>query len=256
MKNFQKGHPAPLTAPLRLNRIRGVKSMLVNPRNGVQNGVPEPFVVGTLEHQEELDRVVEARMDVLQGVWPDRYFDFCDIDPMPAEFLLDAGIDTANPVAAAEFVMMDSPDELFNAILRWADAEGIPLKYEQPNCMDFLGRMVHPFNYYMQLCSERMELAFESKYFYLRPRPEELICNNLPQYGCPNHPEAVAGHGTFAGCAYKAFMDTHLPEPQQAEEVKHGTLMLAHLRDSWELGACNIGPKTKIPMPKEILRWG
>lgn len=265
--NFQKGHPEPLIAPLRLSRIAGTESNLVNPRDGASNGVPAPYEAGSELHKEEINAITDARMEVLRGRWPASYFKFCDINPEPSGFLSQAGVTMSDPESAADFVRMDSPDELFNAIIRWAATEGIPLKHQQPNCIDFLGRMIHPFTYFSQLVSERMELAFEAKYQYLQPRPEELICPNFGHYGCPNHPENPAGHGTFAGAAYKAFMQTHNPEPFQAEDVMQGTLMLAHLRDiagmhlrqasrnGWELGACNIGPKTKVELPKFITRW-
>lgn len=264
---FQKGHPEPISKPMRLARLGSVKSMLVNPRDGKPNGVPVPFSVESDAHQEEMNAITDARMEVLRGNWPTRYFQFCDINPMPQGFLAMAGISMDNPAAAADFVRMDSPDELFKGITVWAAAEGIPLKYEQPNCVDFLGRHVHPATYFQNLTSERMELAFEAKAFYLQDRPEELVCDNFGHYGCPAHPEAPAGHGTFAGCAYKAFADVYDPEPYQLESVRQGCLMLAHLRDiagmhvrqssrnGFELGACNIGPATKVRLPNYITRW-
>ena len=265
--NFQKGHPEPIRKPMTLRGLGKVKSMLVNPRDGKANGVPVPFAVGTDAHTEELNAANDARMEVLRGNWPTRYFDFCDIPAEPAGFLKLAGISMDDPASAADFVRMDTPDELFKAILNWAQSEGIPLKHAQPNCIDFLGANVHAPTYYMNLMSERMELAFEAKGYYLQARPEEIICANFGHYPCPNHAEAPAGHGTFAGAAYKAFMDTHNPEPDQAHDVKMGTLMLAHLRDiagmhlrqssrnGWELGACNIGPATQVRLPKYITRW-
>lgn len=265
--NFNKGHYEPIAKPMRLAALGTAKTNLVNPRDGKPNGIPTPYAPGSDEHKEELNAITAARMEVLRGNWPVEYFEFCDIDPEPAGFLKFAGITTEDPASAADFVRMDSPDELFNAIIRWAHAEGIPLLYPQPIGQDFLGRYIHPFTYFTNLVSERMEYAFEAKGQYLQPRPEELVCPNFGHYGCPEHAENPAGHGTFAGCAYKAFIDTHRPEPHQVEDVMQGTLMLAHFRDiagvhvrqasrnGWELGACNIGPRTQVVLPKYITRW-
>ncbi len=264
---FQKGSPEPLPKPMALSAIEGVDTSLHSPRDGNRNGIPEPLDINSDEYRKELNEVTLARLDVVAGKWPYRYFEFCDINPEPAEFLMDAGITVKDPVAACNFVRMDAPDELMRAIITWLNKEMIPLRYEQPNCFDFLGRNVHAMTQYQLWASEVMEIIFESKYDAMQPRPEELVGESFPQYPCPPHPEDPTGHGGFAGCGNYTAKRLFKCDSQAGGEIEDGTKMITHLRDiagmhlrtssknSWLVGNRELGPATQIDILPYFLRW-
>ena len=267
IKQFNSGHPDRIDKPMRLAQLNETESMLVSPRNGNANGLPEPLRVGSPEHTEELNAIIEAGFEVERGNWPTKYFEFCNVDPEPADFLKMAGISKADPQGACNFVQMDAPDELFRAMITWANAEKIPLVHEQPNCIDFLGRNVHAMTQFQLFVSESMEQAFEAKGQFLQARPGELVCKNLSPYPHPDHAEDPAGHGTFAGTANMTFNFLFKPDKAQQYQALNGTLMLAHFRDiarmhvrsasrrGFDLGMRKIGPPSKIQMLNYFTRW-
>ena len=267
VKQFNSGHPETIGKPMRLAQLAEAESMLVSPRNGNSHGIEPPLEVGSPEHTEELNAIIEAGFEVERGNWPTKYFEFCNVDPEPADFLKMAGISKTDPQGACNFVQMDAPDELFRAILTWANQEMIPLVHEQPNCIDFLGRNVHAMTQFQLFVSESMEQAFEVKAQYLQPRPGELVCENISPYPHPDHAEDPAGHGDFAGNANMCFNFLFKPDKAQQYQVSNGTRMLAHFRDiarmhvrsasrrGYLMGERKLGPASKVEMLPYFTRW-
>lgn len=231
--NFQKGHYESIEFPLSMTALGDGNTMLTNPRNGRSHGIPEPLEYDCPEYRDEMQAMLQGRIQVERGQWPSQYMEYCGLDDDIAEFLVMAGLSKDDPLEAAFFVQMDKPVELFNAITNWAAVEQIPLKNAVEVGNDFLGRYVHPFKYFCDIVSKRMEICFDAKYFYGMPRPEEYFgCPEFGAYGAPTHPEYPTGHGAFAGCAIDAFNNTYNASADERHSVEMGCRQLAHFRDA------------------------
>lgn len=207
---------------------------MVNPCDGVRHGIPEPHRPGSAEYDEEADALVRLAMDVERDIWPEWYWEFVGVDSRISPVLRAVGLCESNPKGCADSVQMDQPEELWAAIIRYARDEGVPLETGLPG-QRFLERHVSPLKVYADRVDTQMEKAFEAKYFFGQPRPEEY--ENSPNFahypeGCPNHPSYPAGHGTFAGAANWGFNQVFPDAPMGAvRDVRTATLQLAHFRD-------------------------
>ena len=235
-KTFQKGHPegaAPCTYPVVYADIPRNTGM-VNVDDGKNHSVPPPPQQGTQEFEDEANALVRVAMDVERDIWPEWYLEFCGVDTRLSPILEAVGLSESDPKGCANAVQMDQPGELWAAILRWTAVEGIKIA-PQSKGVRFLERNVDPWKVFGDELAPAMRKAFQVKYYYGQPRPEEYFDSaNFAHYpeGCPAHCSYIAGHGTVggvaAGCFRKVFTEaTH----EQIDAVNTATLQFSHFRD-------------------------
>lgn len=208
------------------------------------DAVPPP-PTGEQERLEE-NLVLQARADVTKGNWPVKYFEAIGLAHNPGEILMAKGIRMQDPDGAAQFVKMDRPYQLLDALLDYAQLHGIPyeppegdlekLPYEAPmpsgKGVEFLHPNVHAIPCASLIIGPTMERTFRAKYRFGHMRPSERFGKWVEHYECPNHPEHPAGHGTFAGGCY-AWFERCFPRANKKHlaEVKQACKMVAHFRD-------------------------
>ena len=167
---------------------------------------------GEFGFDAEMNEVIEARLDVLNGTYPDwlmaKYHPREDFDPWLIPLPLVAqGISTSDPAGMADVVHMDTPIDMPLAVLRWLLDEGTQIKTSVTDHVDFLGAVPYVIENVADAVKRNLQRAFEAKYYFGRPRPEEVFEDEyaiagfkLTAYpeGCPNHPAYPAGHGAAA----------------------------------------------------------
>lgn len=234
MKTFQKGAgDYYLTYPCNYDDLPH-DIRIVNGCNGKHHGVPRPYEIGSSTFEEEANMLVRVAMDVERDKWPDYYFDFCEVDSEISPVLRSVGLNERDPKGCANAVRMDQPSELWSAIVRYSQAQGIPVASDKKG-IRFLERHVDGEQVFGANLGPAMHNAFEVKYYYGVARPEEYFDSaNFAHYpeGCPPHPSYIAGHGTVGGVANKTFREV-FPEASDKhfQDVETATLQFAHFRD-------------------------
>ena len=249
---FQKGHGETgkqLVYPL--TEIPEESSIIVSPRVGDHHGVPAPSMPGGCGFDDLLYEVAHVRDDVLSGKWPYWLFEKYDVPANVPKPLRAAGISEDNPAGAAHIVHMDKPIDLGAFILDWLLLDGAKLRNNYGhNGVPFLETIPGFLQVLSIEVALALEVAFQVKYYYGRPRPEEIFGFNCTQYleGCPCHPEYVAGHGAVSGATNKAVNKWFSLTPSQEKEVEvttkhfaiYRTLAGVHYMDAnlqgWKLG--------------------
>lgn len=201
---FQKGNTGdPLEYPLNSIPPDPGDSQLVSPRVGHNPAkLDPPSMPGSPEYEAELFEVLRVRNDVLNGVWPDWFLHRHDVDPVPTEVIAPHVTDEhgiLHPEWAADLVHMDSPIDLGLTLIDWLTENGYRLKDAPPH-KPFLATIPGVIREIAEAVDVALEAAFETKYFFGRPRPEEVVGFNCTGYeeGCPCHPADPAGHGAAA----------------------------------------------------------
>lgn len=225
---FNKGAETPLDYPLLAIPENSGNSRLVNPAVGDSHGLSAPTMPHELGFESELNEVLEVRLMVSQGIYPAdfmaRHHPRESFNPvMVPEPLAREGLTIENPQAMANVVHMDSPIDMPLAVLAWLLSEGAQRKKPTSEHVDFLGHVPHVVEDVADAVKRNLHKAFEAKYWFGRPRPEEVLhqfTDISPELftaypeGCPCHPAYPAGHGAAAG-AVRIFKKLfHLTEAQ------------------------------------------
>lgn len=215
---FQKGSESPLTYPLITIPHSDGASRLVNPKIGKAHNIPAPTMPGDPAFEAELTEVFVTHAMVQRGHYPGdflkKHHPREDFNPyfVPAPLAAE-GLRIDDPQGMANVVHMDSPIDLHLAILRWLIEDGAMLKerYRTSEHIDFLGLVPYVIENVADAVKRNLIKAFEVKYFYGRPRPEEVLGQRFdltgeqsamlftayPE-GCPNHCSYIAGHSAAA----------------------------------------------------------
>jgi len=260
MKTFQKGSgDNTLVYPLTQTALGNlIPSKLASPRVGKPHGIVLPHQYSTVAGLTEMcDEVIYAHAQVRRGEmpwgflrkhWDNSWGEF----PEFPELLKREGLSIRNPQGLANIVHMDKPWHLFSAMQSWLLSTGaLPKEQISPEHNDFLSKVVHPMNKFSTLLSQWMEMAFEAKYYFGKPRPEEMQGTNVSYYpeGCPTHPEVPPGHSVTSWGAVKYFQDHwHLTDEQSAALVAAGfyfsnarSFSLVHYGPANRLGRVIVG---------------
>lgn len=216
---FNKGYEGQISYPLTqegLNEIETVGGTVVNPVVSKSHGLAMPTYPYNKQGQvnedflQELFEVVHVRMLVLQDRYPTEFMakhhpreDFDpNVLPEPlTEPFVNADLSIDNPKGLANIVHMDTPIDMPLAVLRWVRNQGVPLKTPQTGCTDFLGGVPEMIDAISLQIADSLRKAFEAKWYFGRPRPEEAIgfgSFDFTAYeeGSPSHGSFVAGHSS------------------------------------------------------------
>lgn len=224
-QRFNKGYTGQMTYPVTNVSSLTTPSRLHSPMAGVAHDLPVPTMPGDPGFQAELDEVTNVRMHVLAGRWPAeflaKYHPRANFDPetVPPPIANAVVFKGNNPrtgklvitgAQASHIVHMDAPMDLAMECLAWLRTQNVRLRDPQPaGHTPFLNNVPNLHAEINDHVRTAMRKAFEVKYFYGRPRPEEVFANggcptNLYTHyneGCPNHPAYPAGHGAAAAAA-------------------------------------------------------
>ncbi len=213
---YQKGHPAPITYPVTDLSVLTPGSALHSPQVGNPHGLPAPSMPGDQAFEDDLVEVLMVRMLVIGNQMPLDFFakhhPRAGYDPakVPEPFRA-AGVKyrAANLVSA---VHKDNPVDIGIICWRYLVATGATLRNPEGPHNNFLNRVPDTQAAIAENARDALRRAFEVKYYYGRPRPEEACARlgfgqNITGYqeGCPNHPAYPAGHASAAGAACVLF---------------------------------------------------
>lgn len=212
--SYAKGSDRPLSYPLHDANTPGV----VSARVGNHHNIPNPLRPGEDGFCEQMDEVVDVRVDVTNGVWPGDFlerhfgpfqqylsegavFDGYDI-PEP---IADAGVTVDDPQAAALLVQMDWPTDLGRFIYQYLRREGVPIRnYDESDFVNAMPGFEANLSAHLH---KVFELIFQAKWYFGCVRPEEYfgidgcVFTEYPE-GCPKHAAYPAGHGGAAGAVW------------------------------------------------------
>jgi len=206
--SFAKGLIGAAKFPLRKIPIRSSGAeMLVLGRNDYD--APAPRHLGEPGHEAELYEVLRVRDDVVKGIWPTWFLHDHDIQGTPAEPFLGFNpfivVDVEMPESAANIVHMDNPSDLGKLLRAWLLSNGgeHPAVDNTGNGI-FLDLIPKCDAKLAKAVSEALWEAAQTKQFFGRARPEEIVGYNCTHYpeGCPKHPAYPAGHGAAAGATF------------------------------------------------------
>ena len=225
-QRFQKGAGENvLTYPLDHSQIKALKPCgLVSPRIGKHHGIPmPPALCNEAGRANALREVLKVREDVKAGTfpmwfmrkyYPDDWGTFPESIPAPLArahltFNLPAPLSFDDPAGLASVVHMDNPLDLARVMMGWMIDEGVPAPDADNRIgFDFINTAGSPWVNIARAVEDALETAFEVKYYYGLPRPEEVAGEKITAYpeGCPNHPTFPAGHGAVAFAILKEFL--------------------------------------------------
>lgn len=232
---FSKGAAAPVAFPVTDLAAVTAPSGLASPRVGDSHGLPSPTMPGDAGFEAELQEVADVRMHVLDNKWPSHFLakyhprqDFDpDIVPVPVATAIKDPLAsrgflpyTVSPSEAANVVHMDRPTDLPFLVWDWLRTQDVRLKNPTGH-VDFLETVPQPLAAMATAASDGLERAFQAKYFFGRPRPEEVF-NRCPDHlgtfthyeeGCPTHPAYPAGHGAAAASVAVLFDIFDMDDP-------------------------------------------
>lgn len=201
---------------------------LHSPKIGRPNGLPAPN-----DPSDIIAEVLAVRASVARREWPKAYAEKHGLGDDISE-LLWRGADIFDSEDAAMAVHMDKPLDLFFMSWEWLKANGVQLKpeFSEGPWVSFLTDPIGVMAAAAANIDKALNTAFEAKYFFGQPRPEEIVGYNMTAYpeGCPPHPAYPAGHGAVAG-ATCATIETYFDlTEEQAEMVRLSCRQFAHFR--------------------------
>lgn len=206
---FKKGKGSNnLNFPLTELQIKKLKPcQLHSPKVGKAHGLKKEMIV------QDNDELLEVVSMVNRGEYPyeflakyypkawgelPKYVIGADYSlPQP---LVNEGLSHEDPQGLANVVHMDSPLDMPTAVLKWLVAHGAKCVQSQENCIDFLEIIPETLRKLSEAVERNLNKAFEAKYYFGAPRPEEVMKVNMTSYpeGCPPHPSLPAGHSAAA----------------------------------------------------------
>ena len=245
---YAKGCPSTISYPV-VAPLPAAGSKLHSPLVGVGYAgvIPAPNMPGGDTNEAFIAEALEVaavRMDVITGKWPawflakhhpDSSFD-PNVIPIPL-LIAEPSLVPRNPSTAAKTVHMDRPVDLAFACWSYLRKEKAPLKSPETGHVDFLQSVPDAHTAIAAAVSSALRDAFEVKYYYGKPRPEEVFAHyGLDQKlvtayaeGCPNHPAYPAGHGAAAGAA-SALFDMYECTDEQRKQIFDAAYMWAQFR--------------------------
>lgn len=215
---FNKGsNQNDLKYPITSEQIENMEECnLISVRVGLHHNVTMPAALCNSDAiKESLKEVLQVREMVkknkfprqfMEKYYPEEWGEFPDEIP---QLLANEGLSFDNPEGLADVVHMDTPLDLGQAMIRWLISEGAGPTDTDTRMFDFVEIVGQSLAGMSAEVADALETAFEIKYYYGVPRPEEVAGNNMTYYpeGCPNHPSFPAGHGAAAFASAKYFMD-------------------------------------------------
>jgi len=171
-----------------------------------------------LQEVEEVLALVEA--DTYPQAFTDKYYDGAwgeapkDIPEPLAHahkvFALDAPLSFDDPKGLASVVRMDHPMDLGRVMADWLFDQGYRPSNLTTNHFDFVQATAGNMGELNKKVTRALDVAFDVKWYYGKPRPEEKAGKNITRYaeGAPGHTSWPAGHGAVAAATMKHFADT------------------------------------------------
>ena len=209
MLKFSKGAgDNQLTFPITQDQLDMLKPcQLASPMVGKSHGLKLPAELSTDEGLQTAAREIEevramvARQEFprefMEKYYPEAWGMFPQETP---EMLQNVGLSFDDPQGLADVVHMDDPMDFPKAAFEYVRANGGVCKDANPGCVDFI-EIIPETNKKLGLAQDHnIRAAFEAKYYFGIPRPEEVLGYNMTHYpeGCPDHPDFPTGHGAFA----------------------------------------------------------
>jgi len=256
MQKFAKGAAEQgLEFPVSNAYARGFRrapSRLVSVREGKDHGVRLPAdLCNDAALKASAGEIAEVRKEVVAGTFPrwfmEKYYPgdwgtFPEEIPEPLArahetFNLAAPLSFDDPAGLARVVHMDNPTDLARILMDWLIDIGCRPKGSATDHFDFIETAVDSWMPVSLNRSRAAKEAFEMKYFFGVPRPEEVLGENITAYpeGAPNHPSFPAGHGAIAFADGLTFLDewalyertgetvTEKPLPDRVKQVVFDT---------------------------------
>lgn len=214
---FTKGeNPNHLSYPFTEDQLTQLQTCrLVNPKVGKNHGlkIPEEFDI-----IKSTNEIVQVRLEVEKGKFPmwfmEKYYPFKSEFgkyEFPKEIASIENLTFDNPQGLADVVHMDSPSDMPRAALKWLTHPDFMQKQNvkgwTKNYINFLETIPNVEEQITDGIKRSLIKAFEMKYYFGLPRPEEVwshinkldgkLLTAYPE-GCPNHPSFPAGHASAA----------------------------------------------------------
>lgn len=196
------------------------KHNMISVRPGKAHGVSMPAALcNSASRQIALQEVLDVRTlttnetfarTFMESYFPEVWGEFPK--QIPAALAAE-GLSFEKPTGLANVVHMDLPTALGDAMLRWLISEGAtPKKYnEKSKGFDFTAYVPDAIAGYSKAAAQGLDKAFDVKYWFLLPRPEEIDGSGGKEMtfypeGSPNHPTFPAGHGFAAFAILRWFL--------------------------------------------------
>lgn len=231
MQSFNKGSSDKLQFPL-IDIPAGTG--LASPCIGATHGFPNPYDDSNIS--DYLTEVLEVRTEVEAGRYPEaflaKYYPWGNLPEEIPQALLNEGLSKSNPKGLANVVHMDNPIDLGVALCKWLLKAGVKTRHRSSGSIDFINSIPQTNKKLSDAILVALERAFDIKYYYGIPRPEELANRNITSYpeGSPTHPSFPAGHGAAAGATARVLIDHFDVTEEQAQEIKDAAYLWAQFR--------------------------
>jgi len=209
---------------------------LASPCIGNAHGFANPYDDNNI--MTYLEEVSQVRADVKAGVYPEAFLaKYYPWGTMPSELptaLLNEGLSKRDPKGLADVVHMDNPMDLGVALCDWLRSKGVKPRHLSSNSIDFINAIPETNKKLADSILGALQKAFDIKYYYGMPRPEELhhegkLLTSYPE-GSPTHPAFPAGHGAAAGATAKTLIDHFDVTEEQAAEIRFAAYLWAQFR--------------------------
>lgn len=167
------------------------------------------------------DEVVAVRAKVEASSFPTQFLtdywpgDFGDMPThFPAAlanahniFALEGPLSFDNPKGCAQVVRMDDEGDLYRVLKPWMRGQGFVPAGAERRSLDFVDIGSADAVEARLAIDVALEKAFEQKWYFGCPRPEEVYGSNMTAYeeGCPGHCSFGAGHAAFSFATAKHF---------------------------------------------------
>jgi len=239
-KGYNYGCKQSLVYPLVELPKRDQGDTIKSPRIGKPHGLPDPVKIGTDEHLEMCEELMEVQSMVKNGVWPTEFLakhhpDKKNYDPgiMP-EPLRMRGLECSKPLDAAMFVYNDPPYTVPFACLNWIQSTSAPAKRPSSHHHDIHDQVINPIEQIGDALRRGMGKAFEAKYFFGRKRIWEIYGTTDNQFVLApttghHHPGYPAGHAVAAGSSVCLEKEFYL-DICQKREIRNSAYLGAMLR--------------------------
>lgn len=238
--NFSKGSGGnKLVFPLTQYQVDNLTPCgLHSPKVGKPHGLDKSMII---QNSEELLEVVsmvnrgEYPYEFLAKYYPREWGELpkyaLGADYSLPQPLINEGLSHEDPKGLANVVHMDSPLDMPTAVLKWLISEGVQCKQSRDNCVDFLEVIPETLRKLAEAVERNLDKAFEAKYYFGAPRPEEVLGVNITSYpeGCPPHATFPAGHGAAAS-AVSVLISRFDVNAKQVEVIRQTAYLWSQFR--------------------------
>lgn len=198
-----------------LNGYSSPEHSLISVREGDSHGYNLPMALcNDQSRKEALNEILKVREEVENDIFPkwfmEKYYPedwgtFPEKIPEPLAnahntFNLPQPLSFDDPKGLANVVHMDHTTDLSRVVLNWLISEKADFKNKAEKGFNFLAAVPDQHEKLNRKIKQYMDMAFEMKWYFGVPRPEEVAGKNITAYpeGSPSHASLPAGHGAAA----------------------------------------------------------